>query len=145
MKDEPTQTIELPDDIIEIKIAPPVFTHNVLIGPYIDCMHDECVVIGSNLKTTHDRQLLIGNQEITTSRTMTDDEFKRLYTLFAEIFGFLKERDLQRIADLEAQLAHKDKVVEVLAREVSFARTGDDGKTRQVSEIIAEAKAKEGE
>lgn len=54
----------------------------VVIGTNNYSDHEKCVLIGHGLKSTDHNQLIIGNSKVTTSREMTDDEFKEIRAVF---------------------------------------------------------------
>lgn len=58
---------------------------NVVIGPGNVADHNHCVLIGSDLKTSEDYQLIIGNRKIQTSRLMTEPEFKEVYSILRKV------------------------------------------------------------
>ncbi len=58
---------------------------NVLIGPGVRSGFDECVVVGVGITATADRQLIIGNRKVRTSKIMTDAEFAELTVLLKKL------------------------------------------------------------
>jgi len=53
-------------------------SNNVVIGLGSTCEHNNCVIIGSDLKSARDYQLIIGNAEVRVSRQMTAMEYAEL-------------------------------------------------------------------
>jgi len=64
---------------------------NVVIGVDNECKHNHCVLIGTNLKTTEDYQLLIGNKKIQTSRVLTVAEYKEIKSSLDNLLELFKK------------------------------------------------------
>lgn len=54
----------------------------VVVGPRNYTNHKCCVLIGSDLTSSEDYQVIIGNTNVTLSRVMSDDDYKAFLTAF---------------------------------------------------------------
>lgn len=64
----------------------------VVIGKYSTCTHNNSVVIGTNQKSDKPNQLKIGNNDISVSRDITDEEFKEILATFKSVREFLPSK-----------------------------------------------------
>ena len=67
------------------RVNPTIAARCIVIGQYSESDHEDCIVIGNNLKTTAPRQLVIGNSTVQVSRQMTDEEYQSLYETLRSI------------------------------------------------------------
>lgn len=75
------------EGVAQIGASRAVGNNSVIIGPSNLCTHDNCVMIGSNLRSDHDFQIKIGNCQIETSRQMTQEEFDHVAGTVHKCFG----------------------------------------------------------
>jgi hypothetical protein len=54
---------------------------SVIVGANSTANHRFCILIGSGLTSRHDYDFQIGNERVTLSRTMTEEEFQTLCSL----------------------------------------------------------------
>jgi len=60
-----------------------------VIGSEYYCTHDNSVVIGRNQKSDKPNQLKIGNNDISVSRDITDEEFQEILAAVKSVREFL--------------------------------------------------------
>ena len=58
---------------------------NLIIGIGSLSTHNNCVLIGHNLKSDHDYQMKIGNSVVDVSRTMTEQEYEDIVSTIKDI------------------------------------------------------------
>jgi len=61
----------------------------VVIGNFSQCEHNKSVVIGINQKSDKPNQLKIGNNDISVSHDITDEEFQEILATFKSVREFL--------------------------------------------------------
>jgi len=59
--------------------------NSIAIGPNIKINNKNCILIGSDLKSEHDYQLIIGNTEVKVTRELTDNEFNDFRSILISI------------------------------------------------------------
>lgn len=75
-------------------------SNNVVIGLGSDSMYRNCVVIGVNIASTEDNQLIIGNDTVTASRNITDDEFNTILNAFSSVIDTSEGRMLNKCSSV---------------------------------------------
>ncbi len=82
-------------DTIKTKPVKPIGKSNTLIGCGCSSKFSNCVVIGSNIESTEDFQLIVGNSKIQATRKLTEDEYKTIRDTMRIIAGLsnVAERD----------------------------------------------------
>lgn len=75
------------DNVFSIGIRNATGFNSLVIGIGNLCTHNNCVLIGSNLKSDHDYQMKIGNVVVSVTRTMTDDEYQEIETTIKALHG----------------------------------------------------------
>lgn len=73
--------------VVSIGISNATGFNNLIIGVGNLCTHNNCVLIGHNLKSDHDYQMKIGNVVVSVTRDMTEDEYQEIATTIKALHG----------------------------------------------------------
>jgi len=69
--------------------------NNVIIGDGSTCTHNNCVLIGTNIISTEDYEIVVGNEKVSVSRKMTENEFAEIRAILISIAkGFEADRNV---------------------------------------------------